>query len=202
MRIQIRIALVLMFAEAFLAASTLHPQTAGSALPKNIARPEIAADFSYIHSNAPVGGCGCFGVYGGSLTLAFPIAHGPIAIVGDITSGSSTSIAPNSYHLTLSTFTAGARYTPQLRTARYHPFAQVTAGFAHASQDLVSGSSTSVPNATAAFAADLGGGVDVDLNHRFRIRLAQASYLLTTFDNNSNNRQNNLRLSAGFVFRY
>lgn len=202
MRIQFRIALVLMFAEALLAASALHPQTVGSATPKNLALPEIAADFSYINSNAPVGGCGCFGVYGGSLTLAVPIAHGPLAIVGDITSGSSTSIAPNSYHLTLSTFTAGARYTPAWRTARLHPFAQATAGVAHASQSLVSGSGASVPNAAAAFAADLGGGIDIDLNRRFRFRLAQASYVLTTFDNSSNNRQNNLRLSTGLVFRF
>ena len=202
MRIHIRIALVLFFAEALLAAATLHPQAASSATGTNLALPEVAADFSYINSNVPVGGCGCFGVYGGSLTAAFPIARGPFAIVGDFTSGSSTSIAPNSYHLTLSTFTAGARYSPNLHWGRYHPFAQATAGFAHASQDLVEGAGASVPNASATFAADVGGGIDLDLNRRFRLRLAQASYLLTTFDNGSNNRQNNLRLSAGLVFRY
>jgi outer membrane immunogenic protein len=201
MRIQLRIALVLIFAEALLAASTLHPQSAIDAHAGS-AQPEIAAGFSYINSNAPVGGCGCFGVYGGSLTAAFPIARGPFAIVGDFTSGSSTSIAPNNYHLTLSTYTAGGRYTPAFGASRFHPFAQITAGVAHASQDLVSGSGTPVPNAGASFAADLGGGIDFDLNHRFRVRLAQASYLVTTFDNGSNNHQNNLRLSSGLVFRF
>jgi outer membrane immunogenic protein len=136
------------------------------------------------------------------LTLAFPGADGPIAIVGVITSGGSGSITPNSYHLTLSNFTADARYTPTLRTARFHPFAQAMAGIAHASQSLVSGSGTSVPNATASFAAYLGGGVDLDLNRGFRIRLAQADYLLTTFDNGSNDCQNNLRLSAGLVLQF
>jgi hypothetical protein len=202
MRIYYRIALVLIFAEALLAAASLHPQAASSGTGAALALPEIAADFSYINTNAPVDGCGCFGVYGGSLSVAFPIARGPVAIVGDVTSGSSTSIAPNNYHLTLWVVTAGARYSPTLRWGRYHPFAQATVGFAHASQDLVEGSGASVPNASATFAADLGGGIDLDLTRRFRLRLAQASYLLTTFDNGSNNRQNNLRLSAGLVFRY
>ncbi|MGB7134558.1 MAG: hypothetical protein WBD46_04695 [Acidobacteriaceae bacterium] len=202
MRIQHRIVLVPMFAAALLAPAALHPQTAGSAARKNNALPEIAAGFTYLNSNAPVDGCGCFGVYGGSLTAAFPIARGPFAIVGDFTSGSSTSIAPNNYHLTLSTYTAGGRYTPAFGASRFHPFAQAMAGIAHASQSLVSGSGASVPNANAAFAADLGGGVDLDLNRRFRIRLAQADYLLTTFDNGSNDHQNNLRLSSGLVFRF
>ena len=173
MRIQHRIVLVPFFAEALLAAATLHPQAASSATSKNLALPEVAADFSYINSNAPVDGCGCFGVYGGSLTAAFPIARGPFAIVGDFTSGSSTSIAPNSYHLTLSTFTAGGRYSPDLRLAissfragdgRLCPrFAGPGGGFRRIGAEC-----------NAAFAADLGGGIDLDLNRRFRIRLAQA----------------------------
>jgi outer membrane immunogenic protein len=202
MRIQIQIALVLLFAVALPGATNLHPQTARGAWPTNPAKPEIAADFTFVNSNAPVGGCGCFGLYGGGLTLAFPIAHGPVALVGDASTGQNTSITANNYHLTLSTFTAGARYTPDLRIARFHPFAQAMAGVAHASQDLVKGSNASVPNAAATFALDAGGGVDLDLSRSFRLRLAQASYSMTTFDNGSNNRQNNLRLSAGLVFRY
>ena len=116
MRIHIRIVLVPFFAEALLAPATLHPPTASSAAHKSTALPEIAAGFSYMNSNAPVGGCGCFGVYGGSLAAAFPVARGPFAIVGDFTSGSSTSIAPNNYHLTLSTFTAGASLFAQFAT--------------------------------------------------------------------------------------
>ena len=68
MRIYYRIALVLIFAEALFAAASLHPQTASSATGTALALPEIAAGFTYINSNAPVDGCGCFGVYGGSLT--------------------------------------------------------------------------------------------------------------------------------------
>jgi hypothetical protein len=166
------------------------------------ARPELVADFTYTRSNAPVNNCGCFGLYGGSLTLAVPIFHGPFAIVGDAMSEQDTSITSNNYHLTLSAFTAGGRYSPDLHLKRLHPFAQAMIGVAHASQNLVKSSSNPVANASATLAIDLGGGVDLDLNRRFRVRVAQVSYLLTTFDNGSNNAQNNLRLDAGLIFRF
>lgn len=170
------------------------------ASPEVRARPEIAASFDYVRSNAPVGGCGCFGIYGGSATFAFPLHDTPLALVADAASGVSTSIGPGGYSLILSRFTAGLRYTPYLTASRLRPFAQVTGGVAHASQSLVASATAS--NAPAALALDLGGGVDLDLNRRFSVRLAQVSYLLTTFDNGSNNLQNNLRLGAGFVVRF
>jgi hypothetical protein len=67
---------------------------------------------------------------------------------------------------------------------------------------LVQGSNPGAGNAGAAFAADFGGGVDLSLNRRFSLRLIQADYLLTTFDNGSNNHQNNLRISAGVVIHF
>ena len=79
-------------------------------------------------------------------------------------------------------------------------FAQITGGVAHASQSLVASSTAS--NATATLALNFGGGVDLDLNRRFSVRLAQVSYLLTTFDNGSSNLQNNLRLDAGIVLHF
>ena len=46
------------------------------------------------------------------------------------------------------------------------------------------------------------GGLDLRVNPRFSIRLVEADYLLTTFDNGSNNHQNNLRVSAGVVIHF
>jgi hypothetical protein len=79
------------------------------------------------------------------------------------------------------------------------PFGQVLAGLAHSSGTLVQGSSPGAANAGAAFAAIFGGGVDLRATRRFSVRLIDADYLLTTFDNGSNNHQNNLRISAGVV---
>ena len=172
----------------------------GQASPAGHTRPELAASFDYVRSNAPVGGCGCFGIYGGNATFALPLHDSPLALVAEAASGVSTNIAPGGYNLLLSRFTAGIRYTPYLATSRLHPFAQITGGVAHASQSLVA--SATVSNAPATLALNLGGGIDLDLNRRFSVRLAQANYLLTTFNNGSNNLQNNLRLDAGIVVHF
>ena len=50
-------------------------------------------------------------------------------------------------------------------------------------------------------AVDVGGGLDVRLNHRFAIRAIRASYLYTQFPNTTTNVQNSLSLSAGLVVR-
>ena len=50
-----------------------------------------------------------------------------------------------------------------------------------------------------ALAAALGGGVDIKLNDAFAIRAVQADYLMTRF---LDERQDNLRLSFGVVFRF
>jgi hypothetical protein len=82
------------------------------------------------------------------------------------------------------------------------PFGQVLAGVAHTSGTLVQGSNFAAANAGAAFAGNFGGGLDLHASRRFSIRLVEADYLLTTFDNGSNNHQNNLRISAGMVLHF
>jgi hypothetical protein len=52
-----------------------------------------------------------------------------------------------------------------------------------------------------ALAVDVGGGLDVSLNHRFAIRAIRASYLRTQFPNSTTNVQNSLSLGAGLVMR-
>ncbi|MGD0955489.1 MAG: hypothetical protein ABR953_01490 [Candidatus Acidiferrales bacterium] len=48
----------------------------------------------------------------------------------------------------------------------------------------------------------LGGGLDWNATEHIGVRLIQAEYLLTTFNDGVNNRQNNARVSAGVVFRF
>jgi hypothetical protein len=40
------------------------------------------------------------------------------------------------------------------------------------------------------------------MTRRFTIRVAELDYFLTHFDNGSNNRQNNVRLSAGLIVSF
>ncbi len=53
-----------------------------------------------------------------------------------------------------------------------------------------------------AFAMALGGGLDWNATPHIGIRLVQAEYLMTMFNDGANNRQNNARVSAGVVLRW
>jgi outer membrane protein OmpA-like peptidoglycan-associated protein/opacity protein-like surface antigen len=95
---------------------------------------------------------------------------------------------------------------------RFTPFLQVLGGVAHADEVTLDNCTapiyacTPLPRNTA-FAMTAGGGLDYRLNHRLALRLFQAEYLLTRFENptsptGADGWQNNMRLSAGIVFRF
>jgi peptidoglycan-associated lipoprotein len=165
-------------------------------------RAELALDYSYLHSNAPPGGCGCFNLNGGSASFAWAIKPGTWDLVGDVVSGHAGNVSSSGNSLTLSIFTAGVRYLPPFRHSSLHPFGQVLVGTTHSSGTLVEGSSSTTTNAGAAFAANLSGGLDLNTSRRFSVRLIEADYLVTTFDNAVNNHQNNVRIGAGVVIHF
>jgi outer membrane immunogenic protein len=203
MRSRIKHTFVLLLTMAAVSArpgSAQTPQPA--AVPDKPLRSELAIDYSYVRSNAPPGGCTCFNLNGVSATFAWPVRPGNIALAADITIDHAGSIGSSGDTLTLSTFTAGARYLAPVHDARVQPFGQVLVGLVHSSGAVVEGSNPGAANASAAFAANIGGGLDVKANRRFKIRLVEADYLLTTVDNSTNNHQNNLRVSAGVVLRF
>jgi peptidoglycan-associated lipoprotein len=181
-----------------LAQSAVHPK-AESEAPF---RAEVALGYTYLHSNAPPGGCGCFSLNGGGAEFSWTLKDPRFALAADGFGAHQGNAANTGDALTLSAYTAGARYLPRLGHSSWHPFGQVLVGLAHSSGSLVQGSNTAATNAGAAFAAKMGGGVDLRINHRFSIRLIEADYLLTTFDNGTNNHQNNLRINAGVVIHF
>lgn len=81
------------------------------------------------------------------------------------------------------------------RLGRFTPFVQTLFGGAHTTSSSTFGSESS-------FAMASGGGLDLNATNHIGIRLIQADYLLTTLQDEVNNRQNNLRLSAGVVLRW
>jgi outer membrane immunogenic protein len=165
-------------------------------------RAELALGYSFLYSNAPPGGCGCFSLNGGNATFAWMVKPAYFALVGDVAVAHAGNIDSNGDSLTLSSFTAGGRYLPRSPRAALQPFGQVLVGVAHASGSLVQGGSSEPANAGAAFAANVGGGIDLRATRHFSIRLVEADYLVTTFDNGVNDHQNILRISAGIVFRF
>lgn len=122
--------------------------------------------------------------------------------MGNITVAHASNISSSDDELTLSAYTAGVRYLPRLCHSSLQPFGQVRADIARSSGTLVQEQNSAATNAGAAFAANLGGGLDLRASRRSSVRLVKADYLAATFDNGINGHQNNLRIGAGVVMRF
>lgn len=110
------------------------------------------------------------------------------------------------------TFLFGPRVSFRSHHDRLTPFLQILGGAAHTTEVTVNGCPVPIlvcvplPEETA-FAMTAGGGVDFRLNHRVALRLLQAEFLLTRFQDPSSATldsgwQSNIRLSAGLVFAF
>jgi outer membrane immunogenic protein len=166
--------------------------------------PELSLQYTYLRSNAPVGGCGCFSPQGGSASLAIPLHGDHVSLAADVTIGHAGTISSRGYDLTLGTYTAGVRYRPGFSLGALSPFAQVLAGVAHAGGTLVEGNTPAATNSSVVFASNVGGGLDLKLppGSHLSLRLVEADYLVTLFHNGNNDHQNILRLSTGIVIHF
>jgi outer membrane immunogenic protein len=167
---------------------SLAPQAHGQSTSKF----EVGADYNYVRSNAPPGGCTCFSLNGGDASFAYHF-DSAFAAVAEISSVHAGNIAGSGADLTLTSYLFGPRYHWHNHT-KFTPFGHVLLGGAHAGTSLAGAGSD-------AFAAKIGGGVDYALTHRFSLR-PQANYYLTHFANGVNDHQNNLQLGAGLVFHF
>src|SRR5689334_7656735 len=155
---------------------------------------EVGASYNYVRTNAPPGGCGCFSMNGGGAWISYgPFAA--VSIVGELGMQHASNVSGSGAGLTLTSYQAGLRYRFH-HVRRVVPFAQVLLGGSYAS-----GNYASDGNLSNAFAATMGGGIDVHLTNRVAVRAFQADYFLTHFPNAVNDHQNNLRISMGMVFK-
>ncbi len=158
---------------------------------------DIGGTYTYVHTNL-LPGCNCFGTQGGSGEVQFGLSS-HLYLLGDITVTHQGSVTANKYDLTQSAFTAGVRYFPLADHTRIRPFGDLLLGGAHAEGSL-SPVSTGYGGSTT-FVLQTGGGIQYLLTRRWTLVPVQAEYLLTNFGNGADNRQNDLRLSAGALFR-
>lgn len=171
----------------------------GSAQAQDGGRVNVGIDYNYVRTNAPPGGCGCIDLQGGDGWLSFNFTR-HVAVIGLVSGQRATDIEGSGADLTLTTFVAGPRYSFEVGR-RVAPFAQVLVGGAHASGSLAPGDIL-IDSSSNAFAMIAGGGLEIALNRHFAIRAVEADYFMTRFKNGVNDRQNNLRLSAGVVVRF
>jgi outer membrane immunogenic protein len=172
--------------------------SAPEALAQSDDNLEIGANYIYIRTNAPPAGCGCFSLNGGAAWVGYNF-RGNLALIGEVSGSGASNIEGTTGSLKLTSFLAGLRYSRH--HSRLAPFGQVLLGGAHASGELTPNSSGLAGSETA-FAMTAGGGLDVKLSHHLSLRVVQADYFLTHFNNSLNNRQNDFRIGAGLVFRF
>ena len=166
------------------------------------ARVEAFAGYSYVRATVDttfLGGTGHqpeegSNFNGGSGQLAFNLNKwlGAVADFGGYTTNSTTSVTGNTNAFS---YMFGPRVFLS-RTGRIRPYGQVLLGGARLANSFMSSGSEN------AFAMALGGGIDYSVSKHLAVRPIQAEYFLTKFSDGNNNRQNNVRLSAGVVFRF
>jgi len=178
-------------------AHLLPAQTPPSA--KDAAPLEVTLSYSAMRTNAPPGDCGCIWLQGAKAEFNAPILS-RLSIAGELSGAHAVNINSAHEDLSLIAYLLGARYSLRTR-APIVPFAQALIGGVRGFDAIFRGPNGST-NAPDSFAAALGGGLNMNLSRRFAIRAIQADYLQTHLPNDGNNRQNNLRLSAGVVFRF
>ncbi len=139
---------------------------------------ELFGGYSYVRFN--VAGTGA-NLNGGSAALAV----NPNRWLGFIADFG----AYNGSGVTTATYLFGPRFSYRSKSP-VTPFAQVLVGGAHAT------------NAGNTFAMTAGGGFDLEVDSHWSWRMAQAEYLLTTFNDGAGSRQHNARISTGIVYRW
>jgi len=188
------ILLTALFFAALLAGAPAHAQDA----PKI----DLFGGYSYVHANVVITGTG-INLNGGSASVAYNVNHW-FGVAFDFGGYMQGNVANSGASLTFETFLAGPRFSLRTRS-KLTPFVQVLLGGGHAGGTVYTsplGSALAPLGTSNAFAFTAGGGLDLKVSSAISLRLFQADYMYTQFSNANNNRQNNLRLSAGIVFNF
>lgn len=164
---------------------------------------DLFAGYSYIRFRTDAGTEESFNMHGVTGALAGNVNRW-FSLVGDFGFYRIKDLPPG---------VTGSAYTylfgPQFsrRGERWTPFVHALFGAAR----LADIQASTIPTGSAffnrsfsqnSFATALGGGLDANINKHVGIRIFQFEYLLTKFTDGGDNKQNNLRASAGLVLHF
>jgi peptidoglycan-associated lipoprotein len=164
------------------------PADAGHAL----ARSELTLGYTYLHANAPPGVCGCFGLNGGFGSASLRVAGG-LSVVADFSGARIGSVPGAAGGTTIFNYLLGPRYSLR-RSGRLAPYGQILLGGSTESRN--SGASAS------GFAFSGGGGLNARLSRHVGWNAVEIDWLRSQIANGGNNRQNDLRIDTGAIFRF
>ncbi len=168
--------------------------------PKNTIDATIV--FTELHANAPVGGCGCFWMGGGTADLAIPVWRNFSAVmeVNGQTTGDA-KIPGFNVGLSLMNGLGGLRMRVPTHTL-FQPYGQALFGGVHGFDSYFPAPVGKLPTTyDTSFAMAIGGGVDLAISKHIWIRAVQADYHYSELRNILGDRQNQFRIGAGIVFR-
>jgi outer membrane protein OmpA-like peptidoglycan-associated protein len=206
------------FAACLLPALHLGAQSAPAAgLNSSTPKVELFVGYSYLRAVPTLAdGNRLVFLNGGSTSIAYNFNR-YLGVVGDFggfndsqfqaTGVGNPPIAINSSG-NVFTYMAGPRLSFR-NQGRITPFAQALFGEIHASPvtleaGCMGAGCTPLP-AESSFVLTAGGGLDIRMSRHLALRLVQAEYLMTSFENRAtaqSGTQNDMRLSSGIVFRF
>ncbi len=162
---------------------------AGIASAQDTPKVEVFGGYSFLHTSVPASvATNGFSSNGASGSAAFNFNNW-LGVVGDFGFYESGKKGING---TLISYMGGPKFAYR-GNDKVTIFAQTLFGGMHATPGKGANS----------FAMALGGGADYNLSEHLGIRIVQAEYLLTRFNLGVNPKsQNNVRISAGVVFRF
>ncbi len=181
-----------------------------SAMAADTPRFELFAGYDYLHTGFNETNLGIAGTTGNNLSgwnssLTVNLNR-RVGLVGDFTANygkqfqtinSDPTIAGTAERPFPYTFLFGPRVYLG-NNSRVRPFAEGMIGVIHAQEGLVGLDGTVNVDNNTAFAAAMGGGLDVRCRKHIEIRAVEADYLISHLLSTT---QNNLRVSTGIVFR-
>ena len=221
MRSSLRMIATAAFAILLMPAFNLRAQVAPAATQNSsgwnsdVPKAEIFVGYSYLQAVPKLAdGNRLVWMNGGSASVAFNMNRylGIVGDVGDYTNSEIRFQGASGATFNVDDADGGVisyLFGPRLsfRHDRVTPFVQALFGGAHASEVTLSNCAlncTLLPTQNT-FAWTGGGGLDVTVHRHFAIRIIQAEYLMTRFQDYSSGTtasQNDMRLSAGLVFRF
>jgi hypothetical protein len=166
--------------------------------PKNTF--DVSVMYTELHANAPVGGCGCFWMAGGTGEIAFPIWRN-FSAVAEANGEHADNIPGFNVGLSLLNGLGGLRLRIPTRTL-FQPYGQALFGGVHGFDSYFPAPAGKLPTSyDTSFAMAIGGGLDLAVSKHIWIRAFHADYHYSELRNLQGDRQNQYRLSAGIVFR-
>ena len=164
---------------------------------------EIFAGYSYVRADLVVSGTP-ISLHGASGSVAYNV-NDWLGLVADVGYYRQGAVTANRLSLNIQSYQFGPRISMR-NHGHLVPYVQGLVGGGHAGGTLYTtslGGGLAPLGTSNALVLSAGIGLDWKLSHRLGVRILQAEYLYSRFDNaNHGNQQNNVRLSTGLVFSF